>query len=183
MIKPEPGSSKPSASRKGREGRKGAGKLPSGKQVTNRCAKLRWRQCAGALPRCALGVLCVGRSTLNCMDSDKTPGPFSLAPSLARWARGPVRPRVCIAMVPRCFRWHGLGVKAGSQAGIPEGWGNLAGGEERQRRYPRNRHPPGSDPSGVAEIRAGADFSCTPSGVPGRLGPVHRGCRSRSTPG
>ena len=24
-------------------------------------------------------------------------------------------------------------------AGIPEGCGNLAGGEERQRRYPRNR--------------------------------------------
>lgn len=50
--------------------------------------------------------------------------------------------------VLRCFRWNGLGVKADSLAGIPEGWWNLAGGEERQRRYPRNRRPPVPTPAG-----------------------------------
>ena len=55
-------------------------------------------------------------------------------------------------------------------ADIPEGCGNLAGGEERQRRSPRNCRPSGSDPSGVAETRLGAWPCQHPSGAPTALG-------------
>ena len=42
--------------------------------------------------------------------------------------------------------------------------GNLAGGEARQRRYPRKRRPSGPDPSGVAETQAEVGISRTPPG-------------------
>ena len=83
--------------------------------------------------------------------------------------------------VLRCFRWNGLGVKADSLAGIPEGWWNLAGGEERQRRHPRNRRAPVPTPAGSrkpvlvlafpAPLRGAAPLGANSPGVPLTLYP------------
>ncbi|MEN9573200.1 MAG: hypothetical protein RL514_1055 [Verrucomicrobiota bacterium] len=51
------------------------------------------------------------------------------------------------------------------RAVIPEGWGNLAGGEERQRRYPRKDRPHVPTPEGSRKSALGLDFP-HPSGVP-----------------